>query len=252
MVWAYVRAVERGGRHRGRPDPASRSSPGANLDYPNQNEAIAPSTGTPASPPAWRVSSRWSGSATSSRATTRPARWWPGTPPAPAPTSCSTVASAADGAPAPRGGGAGRGGPPGLLRLPARRGRDAGGRVDPGDARSPTPTTGIDLAPAGGLHPDLRLGPPLRGPRAPTTRPTSGRSGSPSWCAPPTWTPTWETRTSRPPATGPPSPPGDPGYRRTVFETSVAIPNMESRAPFFPAIVPTTDASAGVLNVGGG
>jgi hypothetical protein len=45
---------------------------------------------------------------------------------------------------------------------------------------------------------------------------------------------------------------GDPAYRRTTFETSVAIPNMESRAPFFPAIVPTSDASAGVLNVGGG
>ena len=45
---------------------------------------------------------------------------------------------------------------------------------------------------------------------------------------------------------------GDPGYRRAVFETSAALPNMESRAPFFPAIVPTSDASAGVLNVGGG
>jgi type IV pilus assembly protein PilW len=44
----------------------------------------------------------------------------------------------------------------------------------------------------------------------------------------------------------------DPGYRRTLFETSVAIPNMESRAPFFPTVVPTTDASATVLNVGGG
>lgn len=44
----------------------------------------------------------------------------------------------------------------------------------------------------------------------------------------------------------------DPGYQRMLFETSVAIPNMESRAPFFPSIVPTTDASAGVLNVGGG
>jgi len=45
---------------------------------------------------------------------------------------------------------------------------------------------------------------------------------------------------------------GDPGYRRTVFETSVAIPNMESRAPSFPTTVPTTDALADVLNVGGG
>ena len=41
---------------------------------------------------------------------------------------------------------------------------------------------------------------------------------------------------------------GDPGFRRTTFETSVAIPNMEARAPFFPAIEPTST----VLNVGGG
>ena len=56
------------------------------------------------------------------------------------------------------------------------------------------------------------------------------------------------------PAAGnrPAIPAGDPGYVRTVFETSVTLPNMESRAPFFPSIVPTTDASAGILNVGGG
>jgi type IV pilus assembly protein PilW len=41
---------------------------------------------------------------------------------------------------------------------------------------------------------------------------------------------------------------GDPGYRRMVFETSVATPNMESRAPYFPTIVPADN----VLNVGGG
>jgi type IV pilus assembly protein PilW len=45
---------------------------------------------------------------------------------------------------------------------------------------------------------------------------------------------------------------GDPGYRRMTFETSVATPNMESRAPYFPTIVPADDALAGVLNVGGG
>ena len=45
---------------------------------------------------------------------------------------------------------------------------------------------------------------------------------------------------------------GDPGFRRAVFETSVAIPNMESRAPFFPTTVLPTDPQAGVLNVGGG
>jgi type IV pilus assembly protein PilW len=52
------------------------------------------------------------------------------------------------------------------------------------------------------------------------------------------------------PAAGnrPALPAGDPGFRRTLFETSVAVPNMETRAPFFPAIEPTSD----VLNVGGG
>ena len=64
--------------------------------------------------------------------------------------------------------------------------------------------------------------------------------------------PTWGTRSSRPPAIDPRWTPATPGYLRTVFETSVAIPNMEARAPFFPTIVPTTDASAGILNVGGG
>jgi type IV pilus assembly protein PilW len=41
---------------------------------------------------------------------------------------------------------------------------------------------------------------------------------------------------------------GEPGYRRTLFQTSVAIPNMESRAPFFPAL----GTGADQLNVGGG
>jgi type IV pilus assembly protein PilW len=56
------------------------------------------------------------------------------------------------------------------------------------------------------------------------------------------------------PAAGnrPPVAAGDPGFPRILFETSVALPNMESRAPFFPSIVPTTDALADVLNVGGG
>jgi hypothetical protein len=41
---------------------------------------------------------------------------------------------------------------------------------------------------------------------------------------------------------------GAPGHRRMLFQTSVAIPNMESRAPFFPALGTGTDQ----LNVGGG
>ena len=44
----------------------------------------------------------------------------------------------------------------------------------------------------------------------------------------------------------------DPEHRRAIFETSVAIPNMESRAPFFPTTVLPTDPQASVLNVGGG
>ena len=40
----------------------------------------------------------------------------------------------------------------------------------------------------------------------------------------------------------------DPLYRRSVFETSVALPNMEARAPFFPAV----DPASTLLNVGGG
>jgi type IV pilus assembly protein PilW len=40
----------------------------------------------------------------------------------------------------------------------------------------------------------------------------------------------------------------DPEFRRAVIETSVSLPNMESRAPFFPIIEPTS----AVLNVGGG
>lgn len=47
-------------------------------------------------------------------------------------------------------------------------------------------------------------------------------------------------------------PASDPEHRRSVFETSAAIPNMESRAPFFPTTVLPTDPQAGVLNVGGG
>ena len=56
------------------------------------------------------------------------------------------------------------------------------------------------------------------------------------------------------PAAGnrPAIPAGDPDYRRAVFQTSVAIPNMESRAPYFPITVLPTDPQAGVLNVGGG
>jgi type IV pilus assembly protein PilW len=41
---------------------------------------------------------------------------------------------------------------------------------------------------------------------------------------------------------------GQPGYRRMLFETSVTLPNMETRAPFFPFTGTGTDQ----LNVSGG
>jgi len=41
---------------------------------------------------------------------------------------------------------------------------------------------------------------------------------------------------------------GEPGFRRMSFQTSVAIPNMESRAPLFPSL----GTGADQLNVGGG
>jgi hypothetical protein len=41
---------------------------------------------------------------------------------------------------------------------------------------------------------------------------------------------------------------GEPLYRRSAFQTSVAIPNMESRAPLFPSLGNAADQ----LNVGGG
>ena len=112
-------------------------------------------------------------------------------------------------------------------------------------------TTGIDLAPAGGLVPTYAAA------RLSAVRTTHYPSNiravriaivvrSPN--------PDSNLGDANIPAAGnrPAVAAGDPGYRRTVFETSVAIPNMESRAPFFPTVVPTTDASAGILNVGGG
>jgi len=41
---------------------------------------------------------------------------------------------------------------------------------------------------------------------------------------------------------------GQPGYRRLLFQTSVAVPNLGSYAPFFPAV----GTGADQLNVGGG
>jgi type IV pilus assembly protein PilW len=111
--------------------------------------------------------------------------------------------------------------------------------------------TGIDLAPAGGLVPTYAAA-RLSAVRA-THYPSNIRAVRISIVVrspnqdPTLGSPTIPAAGNRPAVTA-----ADPGYQRMLFETSVAIPNMESRAPFFPSIVPTTDASAGVLNVGGG
>ncbi len=111
--------------------------------------------------------------------------------------------------------------------------------------------TGIDLAPAGGLVPTYAAA-RLSAVRT-THYPSNVRAVRVSIVA---RSPNQDSNlgSATIPATGnrPAIPAGDPGYVRTLFETSVAIPNMEARAPFFPSIVPTTDASAGILNVGGG
>jgi type IV pilus assembly protein PilW len=111
--------------------------------------------------------------------------------------------------------------------------------------------TGIDFAPPGGLFPtyaSARLS-TVRGTHYPSNIravriATVVRSPNPDP----------DQATANVPAAGnrPAVAAGDPGFRRTVFETSVAIPNMESRAPFFPSIVPITSSQANVLNVGGG
>lgn len=46
---------------------------------------------------------------------------------------------------------------------------------------------------------------------------------------------------------------GQPGYQRLLFETSVIVPNMESRAPYFPVLGTSGYGTSGdQLNVGGG
>lgn len=123
-------------------------------------------------------------------------------------------------------------------------GSTAGTRVDDS-------ATGIDLAPAGGLVPTYAAA-RLSAVRT-THYPSNIRAVRTAIVV---RSPNQDTNLgiAAIPAAGnrPAIPAGDPGYVRTVFETSVTLPNMESRAPFFPSIVPTTDASAGILNVGGG
>jgi type IV pilus assembly protein PilW len=123
-------------------------------------------------------------------------------------------------------------------------GSTAGTRVD-------NSATGIDLAPAGGLVPTYAAA-RLSAVRT-THYPSNIRAVRTAIVV---RSPSQDTNLGNAaiPAAGnrPEIPAGDPGYVRTFFETSVTLPNMESRAPFFPTIVPTTDASAGILNVGGG
>jgi type IV pilus assembly protein PilW len=47
-----------------------------------------------------------------------------------------------------------------------------------------------------------------------------------------------------------PATPGQPGYRRLLFEATTAARNMESRAPYFPSL--SGSAGSDQLNVGGG
>jgi type IV pilus assembly protein PilW len=106
--------------------------------------------------------------------------------------------------------------------------------------------TGIDLAPGGGTptYETPRLS-PLRATRYPANIRAVRleivvRSPNPDVHDP---TPTIPAAGNRPTAED-----GQPGYRRMSFQTSVAIPNMESRAPLFPALGTGTDQ----INVGGG
>ena len=111
--------------------------------------------------------------------------------------------------------------------------------------------TGIDFAPPGGPFPNYAT------PRLATARTTHYPSNirsvrvavvvrSPS--------PVSNQPMQEVPASGnrPAIPAGDPDYLRALFQTSVSISNMESRAPYFPVTVLPTDPQAGVLNVGGG
>jgi type IV pilus assembly protein PilW len=118
-------------------------------------------------------------------------------------------------------------------------GATPGTRLDSG-------ASGIDLAPASGfpLYGTPRLH-PLRATRYPANIRAVRvelvvRSPNPD----PQGTDTVIPAAGNRPAVGD----GPQGYRRMSFQTGVAIPNMESRAPFFPALGTGTDQ----LNVGGG
>jgi type IV pilus assembly protein PilW len=118
--------------------------------------------------------------------------------------------------------------------------------VTPG-TRLGNSSTGIDLAPAGGMprYETARLS-PLRG----TRYPANVRAVRVAVVVrPPNADATLVDETTIPAAGNRPAlTTGQPGYRRMLFETSVALPNMEARAPFFPFTGTGTDQ----LNVSGG
>ncbi|HVP66534.1 MAG TPA: PilW family protein [Anaeromyxobacteraceae bacterium] len=104
---------------------------------------------------------------------------------------------------------------------------------------------GIDLAPA--LGPPVYSTPTLSPLRA-TDYPANIRSvGITIVVRSPNPDPN-STDTTVPAAGNRPAVAGQPGYRRMVFQTSVAVPNMGSNAPTFPSL----GNGANQLNVGGG
>ena len=130
-------------------------------------------------------------------------------------------------------GGPRRRGPAVRLRLPAGRARNPGARRHRRAPSSPTRPTASTWR-----RPPRRRSPPTRRRRAtrpapPATRPTSAPSASAWWCA---------RRTPTQPSSEPDLPAlgnrdalvRETNRRRAVFETTVPLPNLDSRAPALP------------------
>lgn len=245
MVWAYVRAASEVAATED-PDVVVTLEPGSDLDYPNQNEAIAPATGdtcfSTGMARLFKVD-RLRYFVQSYDATGQVVAW---NAAGSRPYLMLDRGLRQDGAP--------------LLEVVAPDVEDfqvsyvfplgaAGTQVagaTPGTALA-NDDAGIALVPSDGLVPtyaSARLS-PARG----NHYPSNIRSVRVAIVA---RSPNVDSNLgdANIPAAGnrPAVAAGDPAYRRTTFETSVAIPNMEARAPFFPAIEPTST----VLNVGGG
>ena len=247
MSWAYLRAASEVAATAD-PEPGSARAWTSTSSIPHQNEAIAPGPATLASPRARRASWR-----------SERLRYFIQSYDAAGNVVAWNTAGSRPYLMLDRGLRAAGGRPP-RRRAPRRgdlqvsyvfplallgpRWRDPP-RASASTTRRPASTSRLREA---SFQPTRLPASPPSGPRI--SRPTSARCGWPSSCAPRVSRARRATRTFPPPATARPFSAGDPGFRRTIFETSVAIPNMETRAPFFPTIVlpPPTD----VLNVGGG